>query len=276
MCSCLSCACKVMLSACRFASSAASSSAFCALRLFFAVASAVASCPLASAHASVRARSAMPALLCTNWRTSSVSARTNSSSSVRVLWLCFCSSTRLLSSSSSVFICSSLCVRFSSRSPHAWPRCSDVAISWRSSCRSDWISRCILDGPGIPIGSLYAITTPDCLDSCNAGSDAELDIDSCTVALARRSVRSSRSFSYCETRESKVVWSRVGDDRIGGEEIDLVAGIDLGVVGIALRERHRDAGGSPRRVGARAQRRRRPRAPKSETVGAGWGVSSPT
>ena len=55
-----------------------------------------------------------------------------------------------------------------------------------------------------------------------------------------------------------------------------VAGIDLGVVGIALRERHRDAGGSPRRVGARAQRRRRPRAPKSETVGAGWGVSSPT
>ena len=82
------------------------------------------------------------------------------------------------------------------------------------------------------MGSLYAIATPVCLDSCNAGSDAELAIDACTVALDRLSVRSSRSFSYCETRESKVVWSRVG-----GEELDLI-----GVGGIALRERHRDAG----------------------------------
>ena len=98
------------------------------------------------------------------------------------------------------------------------------------------------------MGSLYANLTPVCLDSCSAGRDAELAIDACTEAFARRSVRSSRSFSYCETRESKVVWSRVG-----GEELDLGGPADLGVVGIELRERHRDAGGSPQRRCSRQQ-----------------------
>ena len=100
------------------------------------------------------------------------------------------------------------------------------------------------------MGSLYAIMTPWECRAWSAGSDAELAIDACTVILDRRSVRSSRSFSYCETRESKVVWSRVG-----GEELDLGGPADLGVVGIELRERHRDAGGRPQRRCSRQQSR---------------------
>ncbi len=210
-------ACLTACFSCSSLSKAASSSARLALRALLARALAASSSCRASANASSRARSAMPALWCTSWRTCSVSARTISSSSARVRCFCFSRSSRLLRSISEARCCSTVFARLSSRSCHAWPLLSEALISWRRSCSSEWISRCILDGPGMWTGSPYAMAMFAFFESVgNSGTETELEIEACTVALTRLSVLSSLSFSYCMMRLSKGALFVPLPSRVGG------------------------------------------------------------